>query len=184
MMTNSTIWNKLKGEPMQKANPCNLFDEGDVTVPTNTGFCYKLGGGQTWGLYFPKGGEIVDAGYHYAGTAAQPIEVWNDAAGRGSSQLEEKTFGIPEGWDIVCDHSAKGLQFTLGSGGAVATQPINLAPMISGAKRTTTPSGVAQSGTAVKAKSSKVVPKPGRNTVAGKIVGIGNWNVIPDFLAD
>lgn len=189
MMTTTTIWNKLKNDPMRQANPADLVAQGNIVVPPNTGFCYKLGGGQTWGLYFPKGGEIMVGGMFQA-SKKQPIEVWTEEPGRRASQLEEKTFGIP-GF-LVGDTGARGLQFTLGAKGAVTTQTINIGPFQSGTG-TPTPSSVsavAPGDYAAYAKQQGLTddeedkPKPGRNTAAAKIIAFGNWDVIPDYFAD
>ena len=193
MMTSTTIWNKLKNEPMQRANPADLVAQGNIVVPPNTGFCYKLGDGQTWGLYFPNGGEIMVGGMFQA-SKKQPIEVWTEAVQRRGSQLEEKTFGIP-GF-LVSDTGAKGLQFTLGAKGAVTTQTINTTPMQSGTGSGTIKvppfSGVAPGDYTAYMKEQgltddddeKEKPKPGRNTAAAKIIAFGNWDVIPDYFAD
>ncbi len=191
MMTNATIWNKLKNEPMKSANPAALSAGGSVVIPSNTGFCYKLGDGQTWGIYFPNGGEIM-AGGMFQASKKQPIEVWTEAAQRRGSQLEEKTFGIP-GF-IVSDVGAKGLQFTLGAKGAITTQPINISAMQSGTG-TPAPSPsqgqVAPGDYATYRKQQGLPdddeedkPKPGRNTAAAKIIGFGNWDVVPEYFAD
>jgi len=187
MRTTTTIWNKLKNEPMQRANPADLAAQGDIIIPPNTGFCYKLGGGQSWGLYFPKGGEIFLGGM-YAADAQHSIEVWDDSvsgkstkAGRGSSQLEEKTFGIP-GF-LIGDTGAKGLQFSLGlgTGGnrAFVTKPINIAPFLSGSSGSQSLS-LPSVGKTVKVMSVSK-PKPGGK--AAKIIAFGNWDVVPVYFA-
>ncbi len=197
MKTNTQIWMNLKKEPMSNANPADLADH---TIPSNTGFLYQLGGGQTWGLYFPNGGEVL-AGGLYTASKKQPIEVWDDAvsgkstkAGRGSSQLEEKTFGIP-GF-IVSDVSAKGLQFSLtGAAGKTTGQTTHHHPISLGGMGAAASLGPSTTVKAVKpedyAKQKGLIDadepsdaKPGRNTSAAKIVAIGNWDVVPKFLAD
>lgn len=184
MRTTGTIWTSLKNEPMQNANPADLADH---KIPSNTGFLYQLGGGQSWGLYFPNGGEIFVGGM-YAADAQHPIEVWDDsvsgkstASGRGGSQLEEKTFGIP-GF-VVGDVSAKGLLFHLAKGNTgQITVPITLSGMGAATSSGSTP--FTSSGPPPPYQPpSKEKPKPGRNTAAAKIIAFGNWDVVPVYFA-
>ena len=203
MIMTPAMWTSLMVMPMQWANPADLVAQGNIVIPPDTGFCYKLGGSQSWGLYFPNGGEIFVGGM-YAADAQHPIEVWDDSvsgkstkAGRGSSQLEEKTFGIP-GF-LVGDTGAQGLQFSLGANisspipATLTTQPINIAPFLSGTAALTghppVPAvSVAPGDYTAYAKQQgitdddqKQMPKSGGK--AAKIIAFGNWDVVPVYFA-
>jgi len=59
MDTTVNFWQTLAGNAMAPANPCDLMDQGNVTIPPKTGFLWKLGGSQEYGLYFPNGADIA-----------------------------------------------------------------------------------------------------------------------------
>jgi len=46
MDTTVNFWQTLAGNAMAPANPCDLMDQGNVTIPPKTGFLWKLGGSQ------------------------------------------------------------------------------------------------------------------------------------------
>jgi hypothetical protein len=175
MDTSVKLWQNLSTDPMAPANPCNLMDQGDVTIPPSTGFLWKLGGNQSYGLYFPNGTTIAKDGGLVVGTATQPIEVWDNTRGRGNSSLSQEIMAV-----LMCDNAASGLTFVGHGGvtGAASIPGVDVSQYLTaGSKTAALPQ---QQGTT--AKPAKTMPKPGRNTKAGKIIGIGNWDFIPDLL--
>ena len=147
MKTTVNFWQTLSQQPMSAANPCNLMDQGNVKVPAETGFLFKLGGDQLYGLYFPNGAEITkDAGFVSA-TTSQQIEVYDSTQGRSSNP------------------------------------GVNVTPWIVGTSGLSGPNLLTpQQQQGGIGQPAKKMPKPGRNTAAAKVIGIGNWDFIPDLL--
>jgi len=185
MKTTVNFWQTLSQQPMSAANPCNLMDQGNVKVPAETGFLFKLGGDQLYGLYFPNGAEITkDAGFVSA-TTSQPIEVYDSTQGRGTQTLSEAIPGLPI--MLICDNSAKGLTFDVGGS---SNPGVNVTPWIVGTSGLSGPKF--RGGKGVTPQQQQVRPNPsgklartpraGRNTAAAKVIGIGNWDFIPDLL--
>jgi len=176
MDTTVNFWQTLAGNAMAPANPCDLMDQGNVTIPPKTGFLWKLGGSQEYGLYFPNGADIAHNSGFVSATAAQPIEIWDNTSGKFKQALSSAIIGLPV--MLLCDNSAKGLTFD-SSGSSVAG--VDVKSYLSGSTSKATPLPAQQQTT----KSPlKEVLKPGRNTAAAKIIGIGNWDFIPDLLAN
>lgn len=189
METDTNLWTTLGTNTMFGANPAELSGK---KIPNKTGFIYQLGGGQTWGLYFPNGGEVLDGGFFMPSTK-QPIEVWDDSHSPRSrgSKLEELTFGIP-GF-IPPDVSAKGLQFNVSGPQSWTSQKISgsMASATSPSPTTTPATPIAPGDYAAYQKEKgltddddKPKAKGGRNTAGAKIIAIGNWDVVPKFLSD
>ena len=149
-----------------------------MKVPAETGFLFKLGGDQLYGLYFPNGAEITkDAGFVSA-TTSQPIEVYDSTQGRGTQTLSEAIPGLPI--MLICDNSAKGLTFDVGGS---SNPGVNVTPWIVGTSGLSGPNLLTpQQQQGGIGQPAKKMPKPGRNTAAAKVIGIGNWDFIPDLL--
>ena len=98
--------------------------------------------------------------------------------GRGTQQaLSNAIQGLPI--MLICDNAAKGLTFD-SSGSSVAG--VDVKSYLSGSTSSATPLPAQQQQTTQ--SPLKEVLKPGRNTAAAKIIGIGNWDFIPDLLAE
>ena len=175
MDTTVNFWQTLAGNAMAPANPCNLMDQGNLTIPPKTGFLFKLGGSQQYGLYFPNGADIAHNSGFVSATTTQPIEIWDNTSGRGKQALSNAIIGLPV--MLMCDNSAKGLTFDI----AGSSKPgVDVTPYLSGSTSAATPLPAQQQQPSPVAAT----PKPGRNTAAAKIIGIGNWDFIPDLLAN
>jgi len=175
MDTTVNFWQTLAGNAMAPANPCNLMDQGNLTIPPKTGFLFKLGGSQEYGLYFPLGADIAHNSGFVSATTSQPIEIWDNTSGRGKQALSNAIIGLPV--MLMCDNSAQGLTFDI----AGSSKPgVDATPYLSGSTSAATPLPAQQQQPSPVAAT----PKPGRNTAAAKIIGIGNWDFIPDLLAN
>ena len=162
MDTTVNMWQTLSSNAMANANPCDLMDQGNVTIPPKTDF--------------PNGADIAHNSGFVSATAAQPIEIWDSTSGRGKQALSNAIQGLPI--MLICDNAASGLTFD-SSGSSVAG--VDVKSYLSGSTSKATPLPAQQQTT----KSPlKEVLKPGRNTAAAKIIGIGNWDFIPDLLAE
>ena len=177
MDTTVNMWQTLGSNAMANANPCDLMDQGNVTITPKTGFLWKLGGNQYYGLYFPNGADIAHNSGFVSATAAQPIEIWDSTSGRGKQALSNAIHGLPI--MLICDNAASGLTFD-SSGSSVAG--VDVKSYLSGSTSSATPLPAQQQQTTQ--SPLKEVLKPGRNTAAAKIIGIGNWDFIPDLLAE
>ena len=177
MDTTVNNWRSLSSDPMAPANPCNLMDQGDVTIPPKTGFLWKLGGSQEYGLYFPNGTTIAKDSGLVVGTAQQPIEVYDNTRGRGGQTLSQEIMAV-----LMCDNAASGLTFEWHSSTHISSSPgVDYNKYLTAGSKTaplpqqsTTP----KKGVAAKKK----MPRAGRNTKAAKVIGIGNWDFVPDLL--
>ena len=177
METTVNQWQTLAGNSMAPANPCNLMDQGNLVIPPKTGFLFKLGGNQQYGLYFPNGADIAHNSGFVSATSTQPIEIWDNTGGRGKQSLSNAIVGLPV--MLMCDNSAKGLTFD-SSGSSKAG--VDVTPYLSGSTSAAQP--LPQQQQQQQPAPTPATPKPGRNTAAAKIIGIGNWDFIPDLLAE
>lgn len=169
-------WRAFANEPMAPANPCNLMDVGNVKIPAKTGFLFKMGGGGHYGIYFPNGAEIAHNSALVTASAQQPIEVWDDTAGKNKQQLTEPIMAM-----LICDNSAKGLTFQASGS---STPGVDVTPWLTSSVTPAAHPAQAPQASQQQPMKGVAAPRKGRNTAASKIIGIGNWDVIPDLFAN